>query len=73
MLSTIRMEPGVWMHIMGMLSAPTSFMRYVWMICGMYWIAASMAELTPSRVAQEESRGGSGWFGTGEGEAVRRR
>ena len=72
MLSTISTAPGLWIIIIAMLSAPTSFMRYVWMICGMYWIAASIAELTPSSVAQEESRGGRGWFGTGEGETVRR-
>ena len=52
MLSTMRIAPGVWIHIMGMLSAPTSLMRNVCAICGAYWNAARKAEETPRKVAQ---------------------
>jgi len=40
------------MHIIGMLSAPTSLIRYVCINCGVYWIAARIAEVTPSTVPQ---------------------
>ena len=52
MLSTMRTAPGVWRHIMGMLSAPTSLRRNVCAIWGAYWSAASAALDTPRNVAQ---------------------
>ena len=55
MLRTIRMAPGVWMHIMGMLSAPTSLMPQVCEIWGMYWNAASKADVTPKNIVQSWS------------------
>jgi len=56
---------------MGMLSAPTSFMRYVCNSCGAYWIAARIAEVTPRNVAQEEIRWGMA--PSGDGGTVTRR
>ena len=55
MLSTMRMAPGVWMHIMGMLSAPTSLRPHVCAIWGAYCNAARSAEETPRKVAQSSS------------------
>ena len=52
MLRTMRTAPGVWRHIMGMLSAPTCCRRHVCAIWGAYWSAASKAEETPRNVAQ---------------------
>ena len=48
----IKTAPGDCMHIIGMLSAPTSLIRYVCINCGVYWIAARIAEVTPSTVPQ---------------------
>jgi hypothetical protein len=59
--------PGLWMHIIGILSAPTSFILYVCTSCGAYWIADSIAEETPRKVAHEEIAGGSGTDGLEEG------
>lgn len=41
MLATTSNPPGLWMHIDGTLSAPTSFARYVSISCGAYWIVYS--------------------------------
>ena len=60
MLRTMAIAPGLCMHIMGMLNAPTSFALYVWYICGMYWMAARMADETPKNVAQMDTSGASG-------------
>ena len=56
MLSTIAAAPGVCMHIIGMLRAPTSPSLYVWNICGAYWNTARKAEVRPRNVAQWETR-----------------
>jgi hypothetical protein len=52
MLSTINTAPGLCTHIMGMLIAPTSLMRYVLRSWGRYWITARPADVTPRNVAQ---------------------
>jgi hypothetical protein len=49
---TIKAAPGLWIHIMGILRAPTSFVRYVCKIWGAYCIADRMADVTPRKVAQ---------------------
>jgi hypothetical protein len=66
-LKTIIAAPGLWMHIIGMLRAPTTFIWYVCISCGAYWIAASKAEETPRKVAHEDIVGGSGADGLEEG------
>ena len=66
MLSTMRIAPGVWIHIMGMLSAPTSLMRYVCAIWGVYWNAARSAEDTPRNVAHS-CNCGERWVASGVG------
>jgi len=57
-LVTMRIPPGVWINIIGILKAPTSFILYVCNIWGAYWTVARRAELTPRNVAHEEIRGG---------------
>lgn len=72
MLTTIKTAPGLWIHIMGMLRAPTSLVRYVWISWGAYWIAASRAEETPRNVAHCETRRGRGIPGDEEDVVVNR-
>lgn len=57
MLSTMMKPPGVWIIIIGMLRAPTSFVRYVCTSCGPYCRAARNPELRPRKVAHKESCG----------------
>jgi hypothetical protein len=52
MLITMMNPPGVWISIIGMLSAPTSLRRYVCAIWGAYCKAARTADETPRKVAQ---------------------
>ena len=73
MLNTIAIAPGLCMHIIGILNAPTSFEWYVREICGMYWMAARIAEETPRNVAQIETSGVRGRWGGGLVVARRRR
>ena len=47
-----RNPPGVWMHIIRMLRLPACLRLYVVQICGMYWTAASAAEVIPRKFAQ---------------------
>ena len=67
MLKTMTAAPGLWMHIIGILKAPTTFILYVCISCGAYWIAASMADETPRNVAHDERACGSGALGKEEG------
>ena len=55
------------MHIIGILSAPTTFILYVCTSCGAYWIPDSKAEETPRKVAHDEIASGSGTEGLVEG------
>lgn len=55
MLITRSTPPGLWIHIMGTESAPTSLARYVYRSWGAYWIAAHNAAETPRKVAQRSS------------------
>ena len=50
-LITISIPPGVWMSIIGMLSAPTCLMRNVCSSCGVYCTIARSADDTPRNVA----------------------
>lgn len=72
-LRTIKIAPGLWIHIIGILNAPTILARYVWINCGAYCIAASKADETPRKVAHFARMSGSGTPGAGEVGTVRRR
>lgn len=65
MLRTIAIAPGLCMHIIGILNAPTNFEWYVRAIWGMYWMAASMADETPRKVAHIDTSGVRGSWGGG--------
>ena len=62
-LRTMRMAPGVWIIIIGMLKAPTSFISKVCFSWGAYCNAASNADDTPRKVAHDDTRSGSESFG----------
>jgi hypothetical protein len=54
-LSTNTKLPGVWMHIIGMLRLPTSFLCAVWNIWGRYWNMANTVDKTPKNVAHHRT------------------
>lgn len=67
-LSTMATAPGLCTHIIGTLSAPTSFACQVVAICGIYCTAASRAEETPKKRAQRaRERGRFSYSSPGSG------
>ena len=62
-------EPGVWMHIMGMLSDPTCLSAQVVYSCGIYCKEARTIDWMPRKFAQAVSCGETlvlGWAGQDE-------
>lgn len=50
-------DPGVWMHIIGMLRLPTCFSVHVVYSCGMYWSEARIVDWIPRKFAHATSCG----------------
>lgn len=58
-------DPGTVIHIIGILSTPTSFSRYVCINWGVYWIMARTDDVTPRKVAHNWTCWGRAVLGPG--------
>ena len=63
-------DPGTVIHIIGILSTPTSFSRYVCINWGVYWTMARIDDVTPSKVAHIRTCWGTSVVGSGVGPIV---